>query len=153
MKLFAGLLTILIALTAVDATAQVSSKWECDDLAAYQSEIVSLLDREEMVELFDLMEMDVDRMRPTQIERASELLDQWATALDDMPARDIPRAAREYHALLIESLGMLSATYNTIANGGILGALVYIESLEEIAIELEEVHEKGRDRCGDDWDF
>jgi hypothetical protein len=153
MKRILSLVILIFTLTSVDVSAQVSDRWDCDDLASYYREVTTSLDRDDMLELQELMETELDRLRPSELRDASALLDEWATALDDMPASDIPKAAREYHKALVESLGTLSAVYNAVASGNVLTALAYTDALEQLALDLDSATTLGSQRCSTDWPF
>jgi hypothetical protein len=151
MKLIA-LLPLFLFLLAPATTMAAPDRWGCDGLVDYQTDIVTVLDPEDMTDLFDLMNR-LDTLRPSQLVTVSGLLDDWATGLEDMPLRDIPRAARPYHEALILNLGLLSAVTSSMATGGVFGAIAYTDALEEAADLMDDANTYGTAKCGSDWPF
>lgn len=145
----------LLTLSTATATAQVNGadRYGCDDLADYAMAIYTALPADDLERLMELAEIDIDRMRPSQLREASQLLDDWATAVEAIPARDVPKAARDYHEAFIESLSLMSTVYSAVASGNIFSLVAYTETMEELTVELDAAQATGARRCPADWPF
>lgn len=143
-------LAIIVALTTTTATAQSS---QCDGLDEYQMAVFSAVPYRDLETLIDILDQDMDRVRPSEFAEAATILDDWATALDAMPSREIPPAARAYHSAFIDYLGVTSAVMSAMATGNLFGALAYVDVIDEVGMELDAADRAGARTCGSDWPF
>lgn len=143
-------LTIIVALAGFSHGAAQSIG--CEDLADYQATIVSLIDPDDLADLYDVLS-DIERARPSELANASEIADDWATDLDSMRRSEIPAVARDYHVAMVDYVSVVSMILSAVATSGPLGALAYTETMEEITIELDREDRAGERACGADWPF
>lgn len=129
----------------------IDPAWQCDQLARYQREALSLLDNIDGADAARevINSHDFTRIRPSTARTASDALDEWASDLEDMD--DVPRAAQEYHDALTKTLGVVSAMMLSYASGGALALSPYTETSRELSSELEAASYRGLLRCGDQW--
>ena len=57
---------------------------------------------------------------------------------ESFAAIEPPAIAEDYHALLLETFGMLGQMFDTMATAGIFGALIYVEQLDALEIRSNE---------------
>ena len=127
------------------------SKWECNRLGTYQSEMLALL---QTVDDYDAVRAvmttdDFSQVRPSQAKAASRGLDEWATKLEEMD--DIPAAAKEYHEAMIATFGALSAMLLSYANGGVFALLAYTDTMDSLKTQTDRAAALGVERCGSAW--
>jgi hypothetical protein len=143
----------LIAITASTTYAAPPARYECDDLEDYQSELMTMIPLDDMVTLGELLEQDVETMRPSELRDMSRITEDWAEAMDDYPVRDVPYAAIEYHEAFAESISLVSIITNAMATGGMFAVLPYVDAVEEADIALSTADLEGKRMCGEDWPF
>ena len=151
------LITIILAallalIVAVPASAQ-SDRWGCDDLADYQREIVSLIPADDLEILSDILDSDIETLRPSQFAAAADIFDAWASDMEDMPARDVPRAAERYHEEMIDFMSLYASMFAAMSTAGIFGAMPYVDAVELASADLEAASAYGERKCPRDWPF
>jgi hypothetical protein len=147
-----GIVSLLIAIT-VSTTYAAPARYECDDLDDYQVELMSMVPLEDMMTLGELLEQDVETMRPSELREMSRITEEWAEAMEDFPVRDIPYAATDYHEAFTETISLVSVMTNAIATGGLFAALPYVDLIDEADIALTSAIMDGERMCGEDWPF
>ena len=147
-----GIVSLLITIT-VSTTHAAPARYECDDLEDYQYDLMTMIPLEDMMVLGELLEQDVETMRPSELREMSRITEEWAEAMEDFPVRDIPYAATDYHEAFTETISLVSVMTNAIATGGLFAALPYVDLIDEADIALTSAIMDGERMCGEDWPF
>ncbi len=142
------LITLVVALVAAAPSSANAAPSACAGLDDYQMAIIDAIPREDALALFEQLDEDLQYWRPSEFREASRILDDWATALDDMPTSEIPRSARDYHAALIDSFSVMSAAFNAAVTGGVFGLMAYTEAMEDTSAALDAANRSGVRQCG-----
>lgn len=147
------MIAVLALIGSVSPTAAQSSR--CSGLDEYQQAVYDSVPDGERQLLTDFIEgsLEVDTMRPSQVQRLSQALDDWASGLEEIPLADVPLAARDYHKTLIETISVMSSVTFAIGNGNMFGAIAYTETLEELTLDMERIQRTATKECGADWPF
>ncbi len=151
-RLIAFVIALTVLLTSTSAVAQ-PDRLGCSDLDDYQDDLIGLLSDDDAATAAELWGEDVSKMRPSQLLELSGMMDRWATDIEDMPITDVPLAAREYHEAFINLLSVGSSVFQSLASGGPLAAMAYMDAMEQTSLDIEAANTLGVARCGDDWPF
>jgi hypothetical protein len=133
---------------ATPATPSDGIEYECDDIADYSARLQELFDSTGIEEID---EEDLPKLRPTQL---ADLADDFyfiAEAMDAMSDDDIPWVARDYHELLINQLSLYGNMLLSMSTSGILGALAYVEDINETSVDMQAAWDLAEKRCGSLW--
>lgn len=149
------LIVILLALVATPASAQtgVSDRYGCGDLADYQTALFTAIPLDDVETLLAILNKDFERVRPSEFAEASRIMDDWAAELEAMPLRDVPMAARAYHAAFIDFLSVSSSVMSAMATGNMFGALAYSDAIDQSSLDLNAANRAGARMCGARWSF
>jgi hypothetical protein len=148
--ILAALLSVIVA---VPASAGTTDRWGCDDLADYQREIVSLIPADDLETLSDILDSDIETLRPSEFAAAADIFDAWASDMEDMPARDVPRAAEPYHEAMIDFMSLYASMFAAMSTAGVFGAMPYVDAAELANADLEDAMAYGERKCPADWPF
>jgi hypothetical protein len=142
----------LMALTTIPVAAG-ADPYECDDLDNYQETLFEAIDRDDLETVTEILDQELETVRPSEMREASRIMDDWATEIEDIPSREVPRVAQDYHEAFLDYLSVASSMMNSMASGGVFGALAYDEAMTKITTDLEAANQYGESKCGEDWPF
>jgi hypothetical protein len=147
------ILAALLAVIVADPVSAATDPWECDDLADYQRDIISLVTSSDLETLNDILNSDIETLRPSEFAAVADIFDQWASDMEDMPARDVPRAAERYHEEMIDFMSLYASMFAAMSTAGIFGAMPYVDAVELASADLEAASAYGERKCPVDWPF
>ena len=147
------------AQTPTAATPEASPTREplhesCYDLGTYQEQVQQIyreLDAEHREALRELADMDIDEMRPSQLQTLSIAFDRLATGMERMPEDGVPYAVQWHHETMTDVLGIYASILNAVLTGGPLGAMAYTDAYEAATSEMARADVFGQGLCFHLW--
>jgi hypothetical protein len=129
--------------------------WECDELAEYPELVVGAFPDDDrgydLVAEFDESDDPFSSMQRYELRYFSDVMYEWGEHLEDIRARQIPRAAREYHDAMVDSIFFLADVAYDVSAGKDPMSAFWDNDVDEVYWQTQEADKLGRERCGDDW--
>jgi hypothetical protein len=123
--------------------------WECGDLDEYADELEDFFGQAELEDLAEISDDEFAALRPSQLRSLADDLFELADLMDGYD--DVPKVAEMYHHHLITYYSLYGNMYNSMATGGVFGALAYTDLIEDANTDVQNAWNTAYTRCGETW--